>query len=98
MKEVTLHQHEQARLHAFNSVIAGQLEIGEAAALMDQHTLRGSLPEPASGRENGAPVRLLDVADRGPEVRVAVRVEAGPCRGGDRCNTAAEPPQGLTFA
>ena len=38
MKEVTLHQHEQARLHVLNSVIAGEIEIGEAAALMDVST------------------------------------------------------------
>lgn len=43
MKEVTLHQHEQARLHVLTSVIAGEIGIGEAAALMDlstRHTRR----------------------------------------------------------
>lgn len=38
MKEVTLHQHEQARLHVLTSVIAGEIGIGEAAALMDLST------------------------------------------------------------
>ena len=35
MKEVTLHQHEQARLHVLNSVLAEEITIGQAAALMD---------------------------------------------------------------
>ena len=35
MKEVTLHQQEQARLHVLNSVLAEEITIGQAAALMD---------------------------------------------------------------
>ena len=35
MKEVTLHQHEQTRLHVLNSVIAEEITIGQTAALMD---------------------------------------------------------------
>ena len=35
MKEVTLHQQEQARLHVLNSVLAGEITIGQAAELMD---------------------------------------------------------------
>ena len=35
MKEVTLHQHQQARLHVLNSVIAEEITIGQAAELMD---------------------------------------------------------------
>ena len=35
MKEVTLHQHEQARLHVLNSVLAEEITVGQAAALMD---------------------------------------------------------------
>ena len=35
MKEVTLHQQEQARLHVLNSVIAEEITIGQAAELMD---------------------------------------------------------------
>jgi transposase len=43
MKEVTLHQQEQARLHVLNSVLAQEITIGQAAALMDlseRHTRR----------------------------------------------------------
>ena len=35
MKEVTLHQQEQARLHVLNSVLAEEITIGQAAELMD---------------------------------------------------------------
>ena len=35
MKEVTLHQQEQARLHVLNSVVAEEITAGQAAALMD---------------------------------------------------------------
>ena len=35
MKEVTLHQHEQARLQVLNSVLAEEITIGQAAELMD---------------------------------------------------------------
>ena len=35
MKEVTLHQHQQARLHVLNSVLAEEITIGQAAELMD---------------------------------------------------------------
>ena len=35
MKEVTLHQQEQARLHVLNSVIAEEITIAQAAALMN---------------------------------------------------------------
>ena len=35
MKEVTLHQQEQARLHVLNSVLAEEITIGLAAELMD---------------------------------------------------------------
>ena len=35
MKELTLHQQEQARLQVLNSVLAEEITIGQAAALMD---------------------------------------------------------------
>ena len=35
MKELTLHQHEQARLQVLNSVLAEEITIGQAAELMD---------------------------------------------------------------
>ena len=35
MRGVTLHQYEQARLHVFNSVLAEEITVGQAAALMD---------------------------------------------------------------
>ena len=53
MKDMTLHPQEQARLHVLNSVLAEEITIGQAAALMDlseRHTRRLL----AAYRERGA--------------------------------------------
>ena len=57
-----MHQHEQARLHALHSVIAGEIAIGQAAALLDlsERHVRRLL---AAYREHGA--RALAHGNRG---------------------------------
>ena len=87
MKEVTLHQHEQARLHVLNSVLAEEITIGQAAALMDlsERHARRLL---AAYRELGA--EALAHGNRGrrphnavPEAVAAAVVRLAATRGND---------------
>ena len=84
MKEVTLHQHQQARLHVLNSVLAEEITIGQAAELMDlsERHVRRLL---AAYRELGA--EALAHGNRGrrphnavPEAVAATVVRASPPR------------------
>ncbi|MCY4639265.1 MAG: ISNCY family transposase [Chloroflexi bacterium] len=64
-----MHQHEQARLHVLNSVIAGEIEISEAAALMNL-SKRQARRLLAAYRKRGA--RALTHGNRGRRPHNAV--------------------------
>ena len=75
MKEVTLHQQEQARLHVLNSVLAEEITIGQAAALMDlsERHIRRLL---AAYRELGAEALAHGNCGRRPHNAVPEAVSA----------------------
>ena len=79
MKEVTLHQHEQARLHVLNSVLAEEITIGQAAELMDlsERHARRLL---AAYRELGAGALAHGNRDRRPRNAVPEAVAAAVVR------------------
>ena len=79
MKEVTLHQHEQARLHVLNSVLAEEITIGQAAELMDlsERHVRRLL---AAYRELGAGALAHGNRDRRPHNAVPEAVAAAVVR------------------
>ena len=79
MKEVTLHQQEQARLHVLNSVLAEEITIGQAAELMDlsERHARRLL---AAYRELGAGALAHGNRDRRPHNAVPEAVAAAVVR------------------
>ena len=79
MKEVTLHQHEQARLQVLNSVIAEEITIGQAAALMElsERHVRRLL---AAYREAGAEALAHGNRGRRPHNAVPEAVAAAVAR------------------
>ena len=79
MKEVTLHQHEQARLQVLNSVLAEEITIGQAAALMDlsERHVRRLL---AAYREVGAEALAHGNRGRRPHNAVPEAVAAAVAR------------------
>ena len=79
MKEVTLHQQEQARLHVLNSVLAEEITIGQAAELMDlsERHVRRLL---AAYRELGAGALAHGNRDRRPHNAVPEAVAAAVVR------------------
>ena len=79
MKEVTLHQQEQARLHVLNSVLAEEITIGQAAELMDlsERHARRLL---AAYRELGAEALAHGNRDRRPHNAVPEAVAAAVVR------------------
>ena len=79
MKEVTLHQHQQARLHVLNSVLAEEITIGQAAELMDlsERHVRRLL---AAYRELGAGALAHGNRDRRPHNAVPEAVAAAVVR------------------
>ena len=79
MKEVTLHQQEQARLHVLNSVIAEEITIGQAAELMDlsERHVRRLL---GAYRELGAEALAHGNRGRGPHNAVPEVVAAAVVR------------------
>ena len=79
MKEVTLHQHQQARLHVLNSVLAEEITIGQAAELMDlsERHARRLL---AAYRELGAGALAHGNRDRRPHNAVPEAVAAAVVR------------------
>ena len=79
MKEVTLHQQEQARLHVLNSVLVEEITIGQAAELMDlsERHVRRLL---AAYRELGAGALAHGNRDRRPHNAVPEAVAAAVVR------------------
>ena len=79
MKEVTLHQHEQARLQVLNSVLAEEITIGQAAALMElsERHVRRLL---AAYREAGAEALAHGNRGRRPHNAVPEAVAAAVAR------------------
>ena len=79
MKEVTLHQQEQARLHVLNSVLMEEITIGQAAELMDlsERHVRRLL---AAYRELGAGALAHGNRDRRPHNAVPEAVAAAVVR------------------
>ena len=79
MKEVTLHQHQQARLHVLNSVLAEEIRIGQAAELMDlsERHVRRLL---GAYRELGAEALAHGNRDRRPHNAVPEAVAAAVVR------------------
>ena len=79
MKEVTLHQHEQARLQVLNSVLAEEITIGQAAELMDlsERHVRRLL---AAYRELGAGALAHGNRDRRPHNAVPEAVATAVVR------------------
>ena len=79
MKEVTLHQQEQARLHVLNSVRAEEITIGQAAELMDLSE-RHARQLLAAYRELGAGALAHGNRDRRPHNAVPEAVAAAVVR------------------
>ena len=79
MKEVTLHQQEQARLQVLNSLLAEEITIGQAAELMDlsERHARRLL---AAYRELGAGALAHGNRDRRPHNAVPEAVAAAVVR------------------
>ena len=79
MKEVTLHQHEQARLQVLNSLLAEEITIGQAAELMDlsERHVRRLI---AAYRELGAELPVCGNRGRRPHNAVPEAVAAAATR------------------